>query len=131
VLSYNEEMNSEQSTLEFLTSDGASLLHDRLFIEQLLTILPLDSALLYDLTFRASFAKKLFAVLRREGTGIQGYERMQQTLAESVQELMKSLQQLENEYHVRYSIPLSAASIMQVIDDLTIVKEWMNTRTDE
>ena len=123
-------MNSEHSTLEFLTSDSASLLHDRLFIEQLLTILPLDSALLYDLTFRASFAKKLFTVLRREGTGIQGYERMQQTLAESVQELMKSLQQLENEYHIKYSIPLSTASIPQMIDDLTIVKEWMNIRTE-
>ena len=119
-------MNSDTEAQSFLSSDAARLLRNRPFVESLLAVLPFDSSILYDLTFKASFAKKLFAVLKREGPAIQGYDRMQQTLAESVEQLTRILQQVENDNAIRFATHYTPVLIMEMLDDLTTLKEWMN-----
>lgn len=88
-----------------------------------------DSPILYELTFHASFAKKIFAVLKREGPGAQGYERMQQSFLESLEKIRLQLELIENNHGISTSELLSQtkesnARLVRLIDDLTLYKEW-------
>jgi predicted lipase len=62
---------------------------------------------------------------------VQGFDRMQQTLAESVQQIVNLLQQIENQYHIAFGVALNSGAIIEVIDDLTILKEWMNEQSNQ
>lgn len=124
-------MSTKLEAESFLSSDKADRLKYPMTMSSLLQAVELGSPLLYELTFKASFANKLFTVLRREGKSVQGFERMQQTLAESVQQIVNLLQQIENQYHIAFGVPLNSGAIIELIDDLTILKEWMNEQSNQ
>jgi protein gp37 len=126
VLANNEEMSTKITVEDFLSSSKADRLKHPMAIASLLRTIDPDSSEFFDLTFKASFANKLFTVLRREGKSVQGFDRMQQTLAESVQQIVDLLQQLESQHHIALGVALNSSAIIELIDDLTIVKEWMN-----
>ena len=84
---------------------------------------------LYTLTFHSAFAVKIFEVIRREGRGIQGFDRMQQSLRESVEQVRTSLSSLPDECRLeRFLGPPSAESqsaLMRLVRDLARYKNWM------
>src|SRR6188768_2448682 len=84
----------------FFFSELADKLNEPELIRDILTILPPDSEVLYELTFHASFAKKIFTVLRREGPSTQGYERMQQSFLESLEKIRLQLELIENDHEI-------------------------------
>src|SRR5215204_5972102 len=83
---------------------------------------------LYTLTFHAAFAVKIFEVIRREGRGIQGFERMQQSLRESVEQVRSSLSSLPDECRLERFLGPSAdaqSALMRLVRDLARYKNWM------
>jgi len=131
VLPNNEEMSTNLEVESFFSSEKADRLKYPMAMSSLLQATGFDSPVLFELTFKASFANKLFTVLRREGKSVQGFDRMQQTLAESVQQVVNLVQQIENQYHIAFGIALNSSAVIEVIDDLTILKEWMNERSNQ
>ncbi len=99
-------------------------------ITLLLENVPLDATTLFDLCFQASFASRIFTIIKREGATTQGFERMQQSLADSVQTIMKLLRQIESEYHI--DLGTSKTKVPSaLIEDLSMLKQWMNARKDQ
>jgi hypothetical protein len=89
-----------------------------------------DDAVLYTLTFHSAFAVKIFEVIRREGRGVQGFERMQQSLRDSVEQVRTSLSNLPDacrspiERFLEHSAE-SQSALMRLIRDLARYKNWM------
>ncbi len=115
-------MNQEAYPEHFLSTHN---LREPETVSLLLAHVPMDATVLFDLCFQASFASRIFAIIQREGSAIQGYERMQQSLAESVQTIMRLLQQLESEYRLDLKLAKSKVPIA-LIEDLALLKQWMN-----
>jgi hypothetical protein len=114
---------------QFFASELADKLNEPELIRDILSTLPSDSDVLYELTFHASFAKKIFTVLRREGPSTQGYERMQQSFLESLEKIRLQLELIENYHEIPTSEFLSNtqgsnARLVRLIDDLTLYKDW-------
>lgn len=113
----------------FFVSELTDKLNEPELIRDILATLPSDSDVLYELTFHASFAKKIFTVLKREGPNIQGYERMQQSFLESLEKIRLQLELIENDHEIPTSEFLSNtkesnARLVGLIDDLTLYKDW-------
>lgn len=113
----------------FFASELTNKLNEPELIRDILSVLPSDSDVLYELTFHASFAKKIFTVLRREGPSTQGYERMQQSFLESLEKIRLQLEHIENDHEIPTSEFLSNsqesnARLVRLIDDLTLYKDW-------
>jgi len=90
-----------------------------------------DDAALYTLTFHSAFAVKIFEVIRREGPGIQGFERMQQSMRDSVEQvrtsLLKSLPDTCRTLLERFleRSAESQSALMRLVRDLARYKNWM------
>lgn len=113
----------------FFVSEISDKLNEPELIRDILFTLAADSDVLYELTFHASFAKKIFTILRREGPSTQGYERMQQSFLESLEKIRLQLEHIENDHGIPTSQFLSNtqesnARLVRLIDDLTIYKDW-------
>ena len=113
----------------FFLSELAKKLNEPELMRDVLSTLPSDSDVLFELTFHASFAKKIFTVLRREGPSTQGYERMQQSFLESLEKIRLQLELIENDHEIPTSEFLSNtqesnARLVRLIDDLTLYKDW-------
>ena len=113
----------------FFASELTDKLNEPELIRDILSVLPSDSDVLYELTFHASFAKKIFTVLRREGPSTQGYERMQQSFLESLEKIRLQLEHIENDHEIPTSeflsnSPESNTRLVRLIDDLTLYKDW-------
>ena len=86
--------------------------------------------MLYDLTFHAAFAKRIFDIIRREGPHTQGFERMQQSFFESVEKIKVILMQFELENEVvttglTDTTPEARAKLSRFIEDLALLKNWL------
>ncbi len=113
----------------FFFSELTDKLNEPELIRDILSTLPSNSDLLYELTFHASFAKKIFTVLRREGPSTQGYERMQQSFLESLEKIRLQLELIENNHGISTTEFLSNTKeansrLVRLIDDLTLYKDW-------
>jgi hypothetical protein len=113
----------------FFSSPEARTLKEPDLLRRILSVIPLNSDMLYELTFHASFAKKISEVMRREGKGIQGYERMQQSFFEAVEKIRLLLEEVENDFGVTTSDILSGtreanARLSYVLEDLALYKDW-------
>jgi hypothetical protein len=89
-----------------------------------------SDTLFYTLTFHGSFAVKIFEVIRREGPAVQGFERMQQSFRESVEQVRTALASLPDErrHLLERFLARSAESqplLMRLIRDLARCKSWM------
>lgn len=113
----------------FFFSVPTEKLNEPELMQSILSVLQPESPVLYELTFHASFAKKIFTVLKREGPNIQGYERMQQSFLESLEKIRLQLELIENDHEIPTSDFLSNtkesnARLVRLIDDLTLYKDW-------
>ena len=90
-------MDSAASVSNFFSSPEAKSLKERKLLHDVIFSLPQDSPILYDLTFHAAFAKRIFDIIRREGPHTLGFERMQQSFLESVEKIRAILKRLETE----------------------------------
>lgn len=114
---------------QFFLSELAEKLNEPELMRDVISTLPSDSDVLYELTFHASFAKKIFTILRREGPSMQGYERMRQSFMESLEKIRLQLELIENDHEIPTSEFLSNtqesnARLVRLIDDLTLYKDW-------
>ena len=87
----------------------------------------LSEAEFFELTFHSRFANSLMGVLRREGSDVEGFQRMQQSFTDSVS-IVRSL--LEKALGARATgiTELShegLARIMDTMADLALVKDWL------
>lgn len=113
----------------FLSSSESEALKEPDLTRGILSVLPESSDILYELAFQASFAKKMSDIMAREGRGVQGYERMQQSFFEAVNKVKLLLEQVENDYRIAASEVLSlhpdaAKRLSQLIEDLALYKDW-------
>ena len=123
-------MNPPSLLEEFFSSPDAKNLKEKELTQNITAALPMDSSVLYDLTFHAAFAKRMFDIIRREGPHTMGFERMQQSFTESVEKVRKILAQLEAENRLAASgltspTPEARAKLSRIIEDLAIVKNWL------
>ena len=98
-------------------------------LRTLLDLLSAEPEKLYDMTFHASFADKLFTVMRREGKDAQGFPRMQQSFSDAVQRVREQIGGIAAKgfsQAPRYTelSPQGMASLLDMIGDLAVVKEW-------
>ena len=118
------------STLEdFFTSPEAKKLNDKNLLKNILGDIPIDSHDLYDLTFHAAFAKRIFDIIKREGAGIQGAERMQQSFRDSVEKIRMILVPYEarnlSTTILNSSTPEARTMLSQLVHDLALLKSWL------
>lgn len=90
----------------------------------------------YDATFHASFAKKIWDLMRREGPDVAGFARMQQSFMEAVDKVRKIVDKAgQNGYvhAVRYTelTQNGMQNMMTLINDLAIVKQWQVDQGDK
>ena len=115
---------------DFFSSPAAKNLKERDLLHNIILSLPPDSPILYDLTFHAAFAKRIFEIIRREGPHTQGFERMQQSFLESVDKIKAILKSYEAESHVvipelTSPTPEASAKLSRFIEDLALLKNWL------
>ena len=89
----------------------------------------------FDLLFYASFADKILAIMRREGKDANGFERMQQSFREGVEQVRAQIKKAADLGYSRGSSflelsPTGMASILELIHDLAIVKDWKNPESE-
>lgn len=113
----------------FFSSLEAPLLKEPELLRRILSVLPEDSDMLYELAFHASFAQKMSNLMLREGKGVQGYERMQQSFFEAVEKIRLLLEEVENDFGVTTSDILSGtpdanSRLSRVLEDLSRYKVW-------
>jgi hypothetical protein len=123
-------MNNPILLEDFFSSDAAKNLKERKLLHDIILSLPPDSPMLYDLTFHAAFAKRIFDIIRREGPHTQGFERMQQSFFESVEKIKVILMQFELENEVvttglTDTTPEARAKLSRFIEDLALLKNWL------
>ncbi len=86
--------------------------------------------LLFDITFYARFAQRTFAIMRREGKDAAGFERMQQSFREAVDKVRVILNDastlgFENASAFTAVDVGSFSKLIELIGDLSILKDWM------
>ena len=74
-------MNTDALLDNFFSGPVSKNLKEGELLRSIISPLPIDSPVLYDLTFHAAFAKRIFDIIRREGPHTQGFERMQQSFS--------------------------------------------------
>src|SRR5689334_15067929 len=90
-------MNTGQVIENFFGSAAAKNVKERDLLYSIITSLQMDSPILYDLTFHAAFAKRIFDIIKREGPQTQGFQRMQQSFIESVEKIKEILMTYEKD----------------------------------
>ena len=115
---------------DFFASDDSKSLKERELLHAIVSSLPQDSPQLYDLTFHAAFAKRIFDIIRREGPHTQGFERMQQSFQESVEKIREILRQCEKENvfpaeTLVSPTPDAKARLSRLIEDFALLKNWL------
>jgi hypothetical protein len=114
---------------DFFTSPEADRLHEKELLRKIIVDIPLDSPDLYELTFHAAFAKRIFDILKREGGNIQGAERMQQSFRDSVEKVRTILVPYEarnlSTTILNSSTPEARAMLSRLVEDLALVKNWL------
>jgi hypothetical protein len=120
-------MSSETLIADFFSAPDSKGLKERELLQKLVTRLPADSSILYDLTFHAAFAKRIFDIIRREGPHTQGFERMQQSFMESVGKIRGILEESKMDFteDLISSTPESRARLSRLIEDLALLKNWL------
>ncbi|MBS1904080.1 MAG: hypothetical protein JSS75_10270 [Bacteroidetes bacterium] len=88
-----------------------------------------EPTMLYDLTFHAAFASRLMAILKREGSAVQGFERMQQSLADSVQTIRTLLERAEGQFAIDLGLTAAQPTFGGLVEDLATLKHWMLERS--
>jgi len=126
-------MDEHIPIVDFFSSSAASKLHDGALLHNVIAILPEDSPMLYELTFQAAFAKRIFDIIRREGPHTQGFDRMQQSFFESVEKIRTLIERFEAENPVvatglASSTPEARAKLSRFIEDLALLKNWLVSR---
>ena len=126
-------MNTDSLLDDFFSSPDAKNLKEREILRKIILPLPTDSPVLYDLTFHAAFAKRIFDIIRREGPHTQGFDRMQQSFLESVEKIRMILSRYETENHIETteltsSTPEARAKLSRLIEDLAMLKNWLISR---
>ena len=114
----------------FFSSEEAKALKEARILHSVAMNLVSDSPILYDLTFHAAFAKRIFDVMKREGPHTPGFDRMQQSFRESVEKIRAILLRFESEYHLATSeltssTPEARAKLSRLIEDLALLKNWL------
>jgi hypothetical protein len=116
----------------FWSSDFANKLANPSAMRDMLAICAANPKECFELTFYASFAKRMLEVMRREGKQTLGFDRMQQSFTEAVQKVTTIIEKFgtlgfaQSNTYVSSS-PGAMQAILVLIDDLTIVKEWQLT----
>lgn len=123
-------MNPEPLLGDFFSSPAAKSLKEKELLRTIILSLPPDSPILYDLTFHAAFAKRVFDIIRREGPHTQGFERMQQSFFDSVEKIRAILLRHQAENHVvttelTSSTHEAKAKLSGIIEDLALLKNWL------
>ncbi len=126
-------MNTDALLDNFFTGPDSKSLKERELLRNIISPLPIDSPVLYDLTFHAAFAKRIFDIIRREGPHTQGFDRMQQSFLESVEKIKGILMRYEAESHITTteltsSTPEARAKLSRFIEDLAMLKNWLISR---
>lgn len=109
-----------------LTSERLQSLEEQVAMQCIIGNAP--DPVLYTLTFHSAFAVKIFEVIRREGRGIQGFDRMQQSLRESVEQVRSSISSLPGKCQLERFLGPSAdaqSALMRLVRDLARYKNWM------
>jgi hypothetical protein len=132
-LIFPRKMNPQPFIEDFFSSPPAKGLKERELLRTIILPLPTDSAILYDLTFHAAFAKRIFDIIRREGPHTQGFERMQQSFFDSVEKIRAILLRHQAENHVVTTeltspTPEAKAKLSRIIEDLALLKNWLISR---
>jgi hypothetical protein len=118
-------------THPFLQSGEFSAITEKTFFRNVLADVPADSIVMFDLTFHAAFAKRMFDIMKREGPAVQGFDRMQQSFLESVNTIRVLLAELEERYSIdTKSFIENPASLTVLIGDLAIMKNWQMKNND-
>ena len=121
-------MNPPSLLEEFFSSPDAKNLKEKELTQNITAALPMDSSVLYDLTFHAAFAKRMFDIIRREGPYTMGFERMQQSFTESVEKIKRILAPYETENpnaQLTSSTPEARGRLSRLIEDLALLKNWL------
>ncbi|MFI5265095.1 MAG: hypothetical protein ACHQM6_11310 [Candidatus Kapaibacterium sp.] len=123
-------MNEQTHVQAFFASDAAHALKEPEIVHGVIASFADDSPILYDLTFHAAFTKRIFDIIRREGPHTQGFDRMQQSFAESVEKIKAILKNLEAENPVVIAdlispTPEARAKLSRFIEDLALLKNWL------
>ncbi len=113
----------------FLLSEEFGTVTEQHFLRLLLEAVPADSPILYELTFHAAFAKRMFDIIKREGRSVQGFERMQQSFLESVEKIRGELVKANSLYNMDVTLyiaktPETASHLTSLINDLALLKNW-------
>lgn len=113
----------------FFESSNAAALREPDALGDILDAVDPRSDIFYELTFHASFARRMLGLLQREGTVIDGIERMQSALAESFEKIRLRLEDIENHHGIDTSEFLtgskeSNARLAGLIEDLAVYKDW-------
>ncbi|MEI8134909.1 MAG: hypothetical protein WCH46_07495 [bacterium] len=124
-------MGSERSIIAFFETDEAHLLKEAAFLRTLAETLPTESTMLYDLTFHATFAKRIFEIIKREGPQTQGFDRMQHSFTESVEKIrgiLRNVQEANGLDSTEFTdaTPQARARLTRLIEDLALLKNWLN-----
>lgn len=95
-----------------------------------------DPKLNYEVTFHASFAKKIWDLMRREGPDVAGFTRMQQSFMDAVQKVRVVVEKAGDNGFVhatRYTelTQNGMQNMMTLIGDLAIVKQWQVDQGDK
>lgn len=123
-------MNANLLVEDFFSGAASKSLKERELLRSIILPLAADSPILYDLTFHAAFAKRIFDIIRREGPHTQGFERMQQSFLESVEKIRAILTRYEAENHFETAeltspTPEARAKLSRFIEDLALLKNWL------
>jgi hypothetical protein len=123
-------MSPNSLLVDFFSTSDSKNLKEKELLRNIITMLPADSPMLYDLTFHAAFVKRIFDVIRREGRLTQGFDRMQQSFTDSVEKVRAILLRFESEYHIPTDdltspTPEARAKLSRFIEDLAQLKNWL------
>ena len=126
-------MNTDSLLNDFLSGPDSKNLKEQELLRTIILPLPIDSPVLFDLTFHAAFAKRIFDIIRREGPHTQGFDRMQQSFLESVEKIRMILSRYETENHIETAeltspTPEARAKLSRFIEDLAMLKNWLLSR---
>ncbi|MFI5264931.1 MAG: hypothetical protein ACHQM6_10490 [Candidatus Kapaibacterium sp.] len=129
-------MNSQTLISDFFSGPAAVNLKEKQLLESIIAPLAADSPVLYDLTFHAAFAKRIFDIIKREGPHTQGFDRMQQSFFESVEKVKEILKMSAKENPVVLAeltspTPEARAKLSRIIEDLALLKNWLISRENK
>jgi hypothetical protein len=114
----------------FFSSPESKTLKEKELLRSITEKVPPGSPMFYDLTFHATFAKRIFDIIRREGPHTLGFDRMQQSFTESVEKVRQILLRFEAENLIKTTELTSATKeartkLSRLIEDLAQLKNWL------